>query len=89
MVLENPARVSRTKQLANQRKARQARDVARKKANVIGRKEAALKGIWDLKEAETRQVSLFMLSDVVDDGASAMSCSCRSISFGNHTWLSC
>jgi len=54
VALENPAKESRTKQLANQRKARQQQDAARRKSRVISRKDAATTGVWDLKREETR-----------------------------------
>ncbi|KAF8512247.1 RNase P/MRP p29 subunit [Gautieria morchelliformis] len=54
IALENPARESRAKQLADQRKARQVQDAARKKSRVFSRKDAALRGVWDMKKEETR-----------------------------------
>ncbi|KAF8525846.1 RNase P/MRP, p29 subunit [Hysterangium stoloniferum] len=52
--LENPARESRAKQLANQRKARQQQDASRRKSQVINRKDAAARGVWELKKEESR-----------------------------------
>ena len=65
IALENPARESRSKQLADQRKARQAQDAARRKSRVLSRKDAVLKGVWDLKKEETRHV--FISHFVHDD----------------------
>ncbi|KAF8591124.1 RNase P subunit p29-like protein [Ramaria rubella] len=52
--LENPAKESRTKQLADQRKARQAHDAARRKSRGLSRRDAAVKGVWGLRKEETR-----------------------------------
>ncbi|GJJ08302.1 hypothetical protein Clacol_002513 [Clathrus columnatus] len=57
--LHNPAKKSRAKELADQRKARQALDKARRKSRVMSRKEAAATGVWKLRPEE-RSYDLFL-----------------------------
>ncbi|KIJ49435.1 hypothetical protein M422DRAFT_27802 [Sphaerobolus stellatus SS14] len=54
IALENPAKQSRAKQLEEQRKARRLKDAVKRSIQTLNRKEASVRGIWDLKKDETR-----------------------------------
>ncbi|KAF8645581.1 hypothetical protein AX16_007725 [Volvariella volvacea WC 439] len=54
IMLENPARESRTKKLLEEKKQRRKEEKKRRKKGLIGKKEAGLKGIWKLDESQAR-----------------------------------
>ncbi|KAI0058790.1 RNase P/MRP, p29 subunit [Artomyces pyxidatus] len=54
ILLENPARVSETKRKRNETRAQRQKEKERKSLGVMGRKEAAEKGVWKLKKEETK-----------------------------------
>lgn len=61
MLLENPVRESRVKKERDEKKARRAKEKAQKLLGVIGRKEAKLKGLWELEEEQKKFVMLIKL----------------------------
>ena len=58
IILENPARESKAKQQRDEKKARVAAEKTRKKAGIIGRREASEKGTWKLEKEQTRCVNI-------------------------------
>ncbi|KAI0309664.1 RNase P/MRP, p29 subunit [Amylostereum chailletii] len=54
ILLENPHRISSAKQDRTARRLRRQEEMARKKSGVMGRKEAAQKGVWKLKKEQTK-----------------------------------
>ncbi|TFK61704.1 hypothetical protein BDN72DRAFT_736118, partial [Pluteus cervinus] len=54
IMLGNPAKESRTKNLLDEKKARRNAQKEKKKTGVIGKKEAKLKGVWKLDEAQAK-----------------------------------
>jgi ribonuclease P protein subunit POP4 len=56
VLLENPAKESRTKKEREAKRKRAKRDAERKALGIIGRKEAKEKSIWKLEETQTKCV---------------------------------
>ncbi|KZP10489.1 RNase P/MRP p29 subunit [Athelia psychrophila] len=54
IMLENPVRESKAKKARDEKRAKAAADKAKKKAGVIGRREANDKGVWTLEREQTR-----------------------------------
>jgi len=54
IILENPARESKAKQQRDEKRAKVAAEKAKKKAGIMGRKEASEKGTWKLEKGQTR-----------------------------------
>lgn len=61
VLLENPVRESRVKKERDEKKARRAKEKAQKQLGVIGRKEAKLRGLWELEEEQKKFVMLIRL----------------------------
>lgn len=61
VLLENPVRESRVKKERDEKKARRAKEKAQKQLGVIGRKEAKLRGLWELEEEQKKSVMLIRL----------------------------
>ena len=55
------AKTSRLSEALEERKERRENHKARKKLNIIGRKEAALKGLWTLRKDQAKFVLLCCL----------------------------
>jgi hypothetical protein len=57
IILENPARDSKAKQQRDEKRAKLAAEKAKKKAGIMGRREASEKGTWKLEKEQTRCVA--------------------------------
>lgn len=63
VLLENPVRESRVKKERDEKKARRAKEKAQKQLGLIGRKEAKLRGLWELEEEQKKFVMHIKLVD--------------------------
>lgn len=60
--LENPARSSREKKQRDAKRKRKAEEKQRRRLGIIGRKDAAVKGVWKMAKEQTKCVFIPIVS---------------------------